>query len=89
MLIGEGWWLDDLEKYTSLEDILFFVNKTFVIVNERSFARSSNLSPNVFDINVESKPPSNNALTWNVFSPFETFIGSACNALHPFLLLFA
>ena len=48
-----------MEKFTSLEDI--FVNKTFVTVHERSFPGSSNLSANVFDINVESAPPSNNA----------------------------
>ena len=59
MLIGDGWLLDDMEKFTSLEDI--FVNKTFVTVHERSFPGSSNLSANVFDINVESAPPSNNA----------------------------
>ena len=48
MLIGEGWWLDNLEKFTSLEHVLLFVNKTFVTVNERSFLGSSNLSANVF-----------------------------------------
>ena len=64
-----------MEKFTSLEDILLFVSKTFVTVNER-FPGSSNLSASVFDINVESDPPSNNALNRNVFSPFETFIGS-------------
>ena len=53
--------LDDMEKFTSLEDILLFVNKTFVTIHERSFPGSSNLSANVFDINVESAPPSNNA----------------------------
>ena len=43
-----------MEKFTSLEDILLFVNRTFVTVNERSFPGSSSLSDNVFDINVES-----------------------------------
>ena len=56
-----------MEKCTSLADIFLFVNKT---VNERSFPGSSNLSANVFDINVESDSPSNNALARNVFSPF-------------------
>ena len=65
-----------MEKFTSLEDILLFVNKTFVTVNERLFPGSSNLSACVFYINVESDPPSNNALNRNVFSLFETFIGS-------------
>ena len=50
-----------MEKFTSLEDILLFVSKTFVTVHERSFPGSSNLSANVFHINVESAPPSNNA----------------------------
>ena len=74
-----------MEKFTSLEDILLFVNKTFVTVNERSFPGSFNLSANIFDINVESDPPSNNTLTLNVFSPFETFIGSTCNCVNLFL----
>ena len=52
------------------------INKTFVTVNERSFPGSSNLSANVFDINVESSPPSNNALNRNVLSLFEAFVGS-------------
>ena len=84
MLIGEGWWLDNLEKFTSLEHVLLFVNKTFVTVNERSFLGSSNLSAN-FDINVESDPPSNKALTASVFSPFE-FVGSTCKCVTSFSL---
>ena len=72
-------------KFTSLEDILLFVNKTFITVNERSFPGSSNLSANVFDVNVESDPPSNNTLTLNVFSPFEIFIGSTCKCVNLFL----
>ena len=74
-----------MEKLASLEDIVIFVNKTFVTVNERSFPESPDLSASVFDINVESDPPSNNALTRNVFSPFETFMVVLVNALHPFL----
>ena len=62
------------------------MNKTLVTVNERSFPGSSNLSANVFDINVESDPPSNNVLSRNVFSPFETFIGSTCKCVTPFSL---
>ena len=74
-----------MEKFTSLEDILLFVNNTFVTVNEKSFPRNSNLSA-VFDINVESDPPSNIALTRNVFSPFETFIGNTCKCVTTFSL---
>ena len=74
-----------MEKFTSLEDILLFVNKTFVTVNERSFPGSSNLSANAFYINVESDPPSNNTLTRNVFSPFETFVGGTCKCVTLFL----
>ena len=85
ILIGDGWQLNDMEKYTSLEDILLFVNKTFVTLNERSFPRGSNLSA-VLDINVESNPLSNNMLIWNVFSPFETFISSTCKCVTLFSL---
>ena len=75
-----------MEKLTSLVDILLFVNKTFVTDNERSFPGSSNLSAKVFDMNVESNPPSNNALTQNIFCPFETFIGSTCKCVAAFSL---
>ena len=75
-----------MENFASLEDILLFVNKTFVTVNERLFPGNSNLSANVFDIHVESDPTSNNALTRNVFSPFKTFIGSTCKCVIPFSL---
>ena len=70
-----------MKKCISLEDILPFVNKIFVTVNERFFPTISNLSANVFYINVESDPASNKVLTQNVFCPFETFIGSSCKCV--------
>ena len=74
-----------MEAFTSLEDILLFVNKTFVTISERSFLGSSNVSANVFNISGESDPPSNSALTRNVFSPFEYLLVVLVNALHTFL----
>ena len=66
-----------MKKLIDSEDFMFFVNETFVAVNGRLFPRSSNLSANVFDVNVESNPSSSNALTQNVFSLLKIFIGSA------------
>ena len=45
-----------MEKFTSLDVILVLVDITFVIVNERSFPLSFNLSAKVLEIKLEPEP---------------------------------